>query len=99
MSEELKPCPFCGGDAYFSKAVNGSRRNAVGCPICDIWFETKRNDYRLDSTMERDIVVAWNLRQPPSEISVRHAAGIETVREISVEEAEKLKTALGWERP
>lgn len=34
---ELKPCPFCGGEA---KTVNadGSKPFATGCGSCSIWF-------------------------------------------------------------
>lgn len=95
MSTDLKNCPFCGGEAYFSKAVNGSLRNAVGCPKCHLWFETVRADYQPDSPMERDIVAAWNRRVSWVETrDIRDDVGVEVVREISVEEAERLKAAM-----
>lgn len=34
MSEELKPCPFCGGDAEFERIGNSRRSTIVNCTEC-----------------------------------------------------------------
>jgi len=50
---ELKPCPFCGGEAdtqIFDKVLN------VGCPHCDIRTRFMLHD-ELDAAIE-----AWNTR-------------------------------------
>ena len=59
MSEELKPCPFCGGEATLDH-VNGSHGelwdifcSTRSCEIrpCTVWFTT-----------EQDAIEAWNRR-------------------------------------
>ena len=68
---ELKPCPFCGGEAEYTSEVralpiiddNGAYIDSdtyyferTGCQTCDIWFEICEDD-REESTIE-----AWNRR-------------------------------------
>jgi hypothetical protein len=39
--EELKPCPFCGGDGEkFTVFVHGSNVDTIGCRGCGVWFYT-----------------------------------------------------------
>ena len=48
---ELKPCPFCGGKAYFKSAdesIDGTFHNAsCGCHSCGIemWSNYKKSHY------------------------------------------------------
>ena len=68
---ELKPCPFCGGEAKFESKVevypiqdeNGAYIDAdiayyeyTGCPACDIWF------YNNDDEPEEITIERWNRR-------------------------------------
>ena len=36
MSNELKPCPFCGGKAYIAKDIHS--KVIIGCKSCDLFF-------------------------------------------------------------
>jgi len=69
---ELKPCPFCGGEAEYHSDIDiqpviGERGAYVdvdvsyfercGCPKCDIWFESHYDDDSEEITIER-----WNRR-------------------------------------
>lgn len=55
--DELKPCPFCGGDAHLDKAYSYFRDIVIYCEGCDVVFT-------LDdcSTTAKQIVDAWNRR-------------------------------------
>lgn len=60
--EELRECPFCGGEAYLDKATEDYPNYVVGCKNCRIhtaWHSTKIN-----------AITAWNTR-PDSWISVK----------------------------
>lgn len=57
MSEKLKPCPFCGGDAVF----NGESYHFGGQVEC------QNSDCEVIGPFrdaEHDAVVAWNTRAP-----------------------------------
>lgn len=57
MSEELKPCPFCGGHAtsYGTRKMEsgGSTHCLIHCDECSA---------RLSAETENDAVEAWNRR-------------------------------------
>lgn len=69
----LKPCPFCGGEAKYRSCINvqpiiddvGAYVGAdeyyfekCGCENCGIWFESCEDDYEPEEiTIER-----WNKR-------------------------------------
>ncbi len=63
---ELLPCPFCGGEAHYTKAVNGSNMIYCGCGPCGIRFKAQ-NIYHTDATWKptMDVIAAWNTRLPP----------------------------------
>lgn len=56
MSDKLKPCPFCGGEAHIDTSTS-LRDYVVYCEGCDTYFA-------LDaySATEHDLVAAWNRR-------------------------------------
>lgn len=53
--DELKPCPFCGGEAfvYFSGTVSNGLFKEVICKKCHCSTDRMRND---------DAIEAWNRR-------------------------------------
>jgi Lar family restriction alleviation protein len=59
-SDELLPCPFCGGRPYLILPFNGTEEFVVGCADCNIEF--KAAWCRGESKPSRDIVAAWNRR-------------------------------------
>lgn len=69
---ELKPCPFCGGEAEYQQFVNPQNYYAVKCTTCDCGTD----GYRLcnfDATPKENKsrnVAVWNTR-PDNWISVK----------------------------
>ena len=55
MSDELKPCPFCGGEAFFHEIVEYGVK--VVCKNC--WNESKFYHDKIDA------IEAWNKRTQP----------------------------------
>ena len=39
MSDQLKPCPFCGGDAKLSRGGRVNCGGVMDCPACDAFAE------------------------------------------------------------
>ena len=56
MSEELKPCPFCGGEA---KAIRNFGRFGIGCTECGANF---RSALICSETCCDDTIAAWQKR-------------------------------------
>lgn len=52
MSDELKPCPFCGNDAIRIMREGYVDPEFVGCPKCDVFMRPRR----------------WNARHEPDEL-------------------------------
>lgn len=65
MSEELKPCPFCGGEAEFdwgSVVDLGSKSHQYGdvsCKDCEACFSVESVD---DNMSDEDLISLWNTR-------------------------------------
>jgi Lar family restriction alleviation protein len=57
---ELKPCPFCGGEAYKTESVNGDNMVYVGCGPCGIHFKAQKDC--TNGKLTRDVIAAWNRR-------------------------------------
>lgn len=59
MSEELKPCPFCGGEAHIKEVVSACEKlYTVGCSDSEcMGYET----WLLKPTVD-EAVAAWNRR-------------------------------------
>jgi len=57
IEPELKPCPFCGGEAALFDDRNGARRYQVRCLDCS----TGRT---LWASVKADAIAAWNRRTP-----------------------------------
>lgn len=77
MSEELKPCPFCGGEAAFIVKEHKSSHYSIGCifkiecldcglklpQMFDLEFSLTKHGEINPITNERDKAVAiWNNR-------------------------------------
>jgi len=62
MYEELKPCPFCGGEASHSLAVGDKKYRTVGCINDDCLVP--RIYWERDDVSEADAVRYWNTRTP-----------------------------------
>lgn len=56
MSDKLKPCPFCGGDAHLKYIVNegaGVTHYGVNCCYCSVekvWFEDQGRAVKIWNT-------------------------------------------------
>jgi Lar family restriction alleviation protein len=67
---ELKPCPFCGGEAYIRDIDNGLADNGLWHVGCDQCFATMNRGYLLGNyggkgTKVKDkikLITAWNKR-------------------------------------
>jgi Lar family restriction alleviation protein len=64
VKPELKSCPFCGGEACYTRAVNGTGVHRVGCSACGIAFKSHEIHYPDPSKdhLSKDIVAMWNRR-------------------------------------
>lgn len=60
MNYGLLGCPFCGGKAYATRAVNGTQMFYVGCAVCGV--ELKAAWYRDQDKPTKDLVALWNTR-------------------------------------
>ena len=66
---ELLPCPFCGGQAYYTQSVNGSQMHYIGCSSCGIAFKAQETGGPGFVKLTKDIVAAWNKRAAPELLS------------------------------
>jgi Lar family restriction alleviation protein len=68
MSEELKPCPFCGGEAGVGPlhTTGGFRPFHVSCYVCGVEYQ--------HAETEAAAIAAWNRRTPtvPDDRSEAH---------------------------
>jgi hypothetical protein len=58
----LLPCPFCGGPAYYTESVNGSRMVYVGCSVCGIAHKAEKVYRPGGDYLTKDVKAAWNKR-------------------------------------
>lgn len=56
MSEELKPCPFCGGEPELISEYNGEPVlvHKICCTNCGVWLDWHG--------CKEDVIEAWNTR-------------------------------------
>lgn len=67
MADELKPCPFCGGEAYYRKPIDmeGTAFVAVGveCKKCGAYpFSTMVYEGESDEKKKAVAAKHWNRR-------------------------------------
>jgi Lar family restriction alleviation protein len=58
--EELKPCPFCGGEAETAYAINDYNRWGAYCKGCGASVEAA--DWKGAPDTEKAAIAAWNRR-------------------------------------
>jgi Lar family restriction alleviation protein len=54
MPDELKPCPFCGGEAF--SMMDDQSNDVIVCATC--WAKTDGKD------TQDQVIAAWNRRTP-----------------------------------
>ena len=71
---ELKPCPFCGGEAEIeSLKLGGWQEVIVSCPDCNIRTHEFTTDKDID--LKAEMIERWN-RRVDSRASVKHGKWI-----------------------
>lgn len=55
--DDLKPCPFCGGDARLSPSVSAESHRTVCCDSCGF----SMSEFYMD-----DCIASWNTRTTPT---------------------------------
>ena len=66
MSEELKSCPFCGGESFYIKIMgNYEKPHGIFCSKCDGAITEGRS--------EKQVVTIWNTRPIEDELRARIA--------------------------
>ena len=63
MSDELKPCPFCGGDAFLRDDVSHGTAFFIGCATEECFGEIHW------AYTEAEAVASWNTRATPDHLS------------------------------
>lgn len=76
MSEELKPCPFCGGEARLTYSTDNHKNPYV---TCDTDNCPARNPYQWHYRTEDEAISAWNHRV----IATERTAKVEKVTRVS----------------
>jgi Lar family restriction alleviation protein len=99
MPTELKPCPFCGGEAELVKAfpLDGQTHYEVAkvrCSMCKCQTDDYiLNGYYGSTDTVQDAFEAWNKRFPPkrsrADIIRKHAELIETRRKLFAKKEKK----------
>ena len=59
MSEELKPCPFCGGEAELCRIFG---RIGISCKQCNVGI---RSEEISSEAGYDEVYIAWNTRPSP----------------------------------
>lgn len=65
MAEKLKPCPFCGGEAYLHKSVLFSIKCVVMCDSCGA--RTMEHTSSSIEDAKRNALASWNRRDGESD--------------------------------
>lgn len=85
MSEELKPCPFCGGEAVKNSCAVAeckSCRSPVGCRACSIW---------------KDSIDEWNTRVDDDENLSQYLGDLTAKLKLAVEALEHYANDSNWQ--
>ena len=63
MKIELKPCPFCGGEARLEYVLTGYRKYYVYCSNFDCGVRTKFVEVSGDYAAKEKAATIWNRRE------------------------------------
>ena len=69
MTDKLKPCPFCGGYAEITDAIQfcDEERVVIECRCCGFKFEHKRefaHSKNARAALQPSAIETWNTRKP-----------------------------------
>jgi len=101
MSEQLKPCPFCGGAAHFFKITDLDKKNFGGdgicCGSCPITTDLM---FSLMEDCKPKLAEAWNRRAQPaqsvpitSETGNQAAQGASAITSVPLLTVEEIQAA------
>ena len=62
MNEELKPCPYCGGEAYLNECPNCGELNIEVIHADDCWMLEYEGYYDIAANEKEQYIAAWNHR-------------------------------------
>lgn len=97
MSEDLKPCPFCGGEAQIERVGDRRQSTIYSCLDCGCCLETGENHNQIpDRWNERtdvDAVVPHHDTDKDAEIK-RLRSEIRQIRQIAEDSSEAAKYRL-----
>lgn len=68
MTEELKPCPFCGGNAYHLSCYNGTDFWwEIACCHCGAMVASRKTVFPRNEEARDDAIKKWNRRVTQNE--------------------------------
>ena len=98
-SEELKPCPFCGGDVSFHKDEECPGCHLIQCGQCRAFFDFATwadpgNDCASVDALRAAIAPMWNTRAQHQRITAAMAAEEQTWKQLHAEAQELYADAM-----
>lgn len=62
MTEELKPCPFCGGNAYLNCYKGTNYWWEVSCTLCGASVSSPKIFFPYNKEARNEAIKKWNRR-------------------------------------
>lgn len=62
MNEELKPCPYCGGEAYLNECPNCGELNMEVYHKEGCWMREYEGEYDIPANEKEQYIATWNRR-------------------------------------
>ena len=63
MNEELKPCPFCGGEAKMAYVKTNPEAHLIYCNDCNMMVMLLKEDSRAPFPTDEMFISVWNSRR------------------------------------